>query len=365
MITAGFIGLGLIGGSIAKALKKSDSSIHITAYNRNTNVLTTALKDGTIDSIAVSVDASFSNCDIIFLCTPVEFNSQYLSILKPIIKKECIITDVGSVKGYIHNSVKELNMEENFIGGHPMAGSEKTGYQASSDILLENAYYAITPTSLTTKEALDFYISLVRKTGAIPIVVNPDTHDYAVAGISHLPHLIASSLVNLVRENDTEDELMKLLAAGGFKDITRIASSSPEMWSQICTTNSAQISLMLQKYIDYLSDVKKYVEEHDKPAIEQMFTNSREYRNSISINTKGPVIQSHTLFCDIEDKEGAISSITLLLADNHISLKNIEIIHNREYKQGALLIDFYDEQSAKKAYTILNNNGYTIFKQEG
>ncbi len=361
-ITVGFIGLGLIGGSIAKSLKKADSSIYTIAYNRSHEPLMQAVKDGVIDESAFSIDDSFKKCDIIFLCTPVEYNSIYLSEVSRHIKDGCILTDVGSVKGYIHDTVKELGLEHCFIGGHPMAGSEKTGYNAANELLLENAYYAITPTTATSKSALEFYIGLVRKTGAIPIVTEPDIHDYAVAGISHVPHLIASSLVNLVRENDTKDELMKLLAAGGFKDITRIASSSPEMWSQISVTNPEQISIILGKYIETLESVKHYIDTRDKDAIYNMFAESREYRNSISITTKGPVLSSYAMFCDIEDKEGAINSITSLLSESHLNLRNIEIIHNREYKDGALRIDFYDEHSAAMAYEILSNNGYVVYR---
>ncbi len=360
-ITVGFIGLGLIGGSIAKSLKKADSSIYTVAYNRSKEPLLEAVKDGVIDESAFDINEAFSKCNIIFLCTPVEYNSIYLSKASEVAPPDCIITDVGSVKGHIHNTVNELKLTNRFIGGHPMAGSEKTGYAASSDILLENAYYAITPTKETTTAQLNFYRELVKMMGSIPIVVEPDIHDYAVAGISHVPHLIASSLVNLVRENDTQDELMKLLAAGGFKDITRIASSSPEMWSQICSTNKEQISLILQKYIDLLCNVKAMVDSKNSQGIYDMFAESREYRNSISINTKGVITARYTIFCNIEDKKGALNAITELLYSNHISIKNIEIIHNREYKDGALLVEFYDEQSYNNARMALTDAGYMIY----
>ncbi|MGN0369369.1 MAG: prephenate dehydrogenase/arogenate dehydrogenase family protein [Butyrivibrio sp.] len=357
----GFIGLGLIGGSIAKALKKSDSSYYTVAYNRSREPLSLAVSEGIIDKPAYEIDDSFSECDIIFLCTPVEYNSLYLSRIKPFIKQGCIVTDVGSVKGYIHKTVSELDMEDCFIGGHPMAGSEKTGYKSSSAIILENAFFAITPTGRTSKKSIDFYISLIKEMGAVPIVTSPDRHDYAVAGISHVPHLIASSLVNLVKDNDTEDELMKSLAAGGFKDITRIASSSAEMWSQICATNKEQISLLLGKYIDYLTQVRSYIDEGNKDAIGKMFVESKEYRDSISISTKGPVTRSHSFYCDIEDKEGSLNAVTLMLSENHINIKNIEIIHNREYRQGVLLVDFYDEDSENSARKLFAQNGYTIY----
>lgn len=362
MITVGFAGLGLIGGSIAKALKKAHSDIKILAYNRSAASLTKAVKDGVVDVALDAVDERFSECDIIFLCTPVEHNLTYLELLKKIIKPGAIITDVGSVKGYIHKTVSELGMDDCFIGGHPMAGSEKTGYDAAFDSLLENAYYVITPTKSTSQKALDFYVSLVKSTKAIPIITQPDIHDYAVAGISHVPHLIASGLVNVVRENDTPDELMRTLAAGGFKDITRIASSSAAMWSQICMTNPVQISDILDKYINYLKDVKKYVDTHNKDAISKMFIESKEYRDSINIGPKGPISEQYTVFCHIEDKKGALSDITTLLSLNGISIKNIEIIHNREYVKGALLVEFYDKASYEEAIRVLLVNNYSIYR---
>ena len=362
MTTVGFIGLGLIGGSIAKSLKKADNSIRIVAYNRTFASLEEAVSDGVVDVACDKVDERFSQCDIIFLCTPVEHNLTYLSLLKGIIRQDAIISDVGSVKGYIHKTVSELDMDDCFIGGHPMAGSEKTGYNASNATILENAYFAITPTKKTTKKALDFYAGLVRLTKAVPIIVEPDKHDYAVAAISHVPHLIASGLVNLVKENDTPDELMRTLAAGGFKDLTRIASSSAAMWSQICMTNPKQIALILGKYIDYLTKVRTYVADGDKDAISHMFIESKEYRDSINVGKKGPVLQQYKLFCNIEDKKGAISTITTLLSNNNINIKNIEIIHNREYYDGALLIEFYDSADYEKAVLVLSDNQYIIHR---
>lgn len=361
-ITVGFIGLGLIGGSIAKTLKKADGHIHTIAFNRSALPLEHAVKDGIIDTAVTKVDSEFSSCDFIFLCTPVQFNESYLLQLKDIIKDSCIITDVGSVKGHIHEAVRKLDMEASFIGGHPMAGSEKTGYDSSSDHLLENAYYAITPTARTREADLTRYFDLVKMMGAIPVILSPTEHDYAVAGISHLPHLIASSLVNLVKDKDNDNQIMKMLAAGGFRDITRIASSSGEMWEQICLTNSSQIGEMLGDYIQKLQTIKNYIETGDGHAINEMFNSSKNYRDSINVLEKGPIPRSYFFYLDIEDKEGAISEIASLLSANHISIKNIGIIHNRDYEQGVLRIDFYDEHSSDSANTILLDNGYTIYK---
>ena len=239
--TYGFVGLGLIGASIAKALRRVYKDCTIIGYNRSEKNRTLALADGTANIVTDKIYDNFKSCDYIFLCTPVEYNCEYLKELKKYIKADCIITDVGSVKENIHKIVIDVDLEAQFIGGHPMAGSEKTGYENSSDRLCENAFYAITPTSKTNETKLMEYKQIVSDIGAIPVILPYTEHDYVVAGISHLPHIIASQLVNLVHDNDVESHAMHQLAAGGFKDITRIASSSSAMWEQICMTNTENI----------------------------------------------------------------------------------------------------------------------------
>jgi prephenate dehydrogenase len=276
----GFIGLGLIGSSIAKALRIKFPNCRIIAFNRSEKARVLALADGVATVVCESVDMRFAECDYIFLCTPVEYNEVYLRTLKNIIKKDCIITDVGSVKANIHRVVIDEGMEENFIGGHPMAGSEKTGYENSSATLCENAIYAITPTSLSTDAKVSEYRGIVESIGAIPMILDYKEHDYSVAAISHVPHIIAAQLVNLVRENDSGLQNMKRMAAGGFKDITRIASSSPEMWEQICMTNTENIANLLDKYIEKLEQAKSYLLTHDGEGINEIFRTSRVYRDS-------------------------------------------------------------------------------------
>ena len=142
----GFVGFGLIGGSIARSLKKQNEDVSVHVYSRRKNpALDEGMAEGIIDSIWYEIDERFSTCDIIFLCAPVLKNTDYLSVLKPLLKPGCILTDVGSVKGNICKKAAELGLSRQFIGGHPMAGSEKTGFENSTDILLENAYYLLTP----------------------------------------------------------------------------------------------------------------------------------------------------------------------------------------------------------------------------
>lgn len=213
--TIGFVGLGLIGGSIAKAIKEFHPEIQIMAYMRSTDTLIEAANEGTVDIACTGVDGQFSSCDLIFLCAPVSTNAMYLERLKPIIKKNCILTDVGSTKTDIHEKVTQLDLEEHFIGGHPMAGSEKTGYANAKRHLIENAYYIITPTVRVSSETVGAFVSFIASLKALPLVLDYRQHDFITASISHVPHLIASSLVNLVHSLDGEEELMKRIAAGG------------------------------------------------------------------------------------------------------------------------------------------------------
>lgn len=360
----GFVGIGLIGGSVAQALRRVYPGCKIIVFNRSAEPRVMAMNDGTANIAVPQVDNTFKECDYIFLCTPVEKNVEYLKILKNIISDNCIITDVGSVKGNIHEAVKELNMEANFIGGHPMAGSEKTSYEHANDRLLENAYYAITPTSTVDQNRVEEFTEVVKSIGAIPINISYAEHDKVVATISHLPHLIASSLVNLVKHNDTEKEYMKTMAAGGFKDITRIASSSPEMWEQICMTNNGNISYMLQKYIDNLNIIKDELDKKNGQAIYDLIAESRDYRDNINDHNNSIIHRSFNVYCDIIDESGAIATIATILATNGVSIKNIGIVHNREFEEGVLKISFYDESSADKAIEQLERHRYKVFKRK-
>ncbi|MCR5691353.1 MAG: prephenate dehydrogenase/arogenate dehydrogenase family protein, partial [Eubacterium sp.] len=223
-LNLGFIGFGLIGGSIARALKKRNMDVKVYVYSRRKNPeLEVGVAEGVIDEIYYEIDQNFSKCQVIFLCAPVLKNVEFFPKLKEIMGPGTILTDVGSVKGNICQAAVEAGLGPNFIGGHPMAGSEKTGYQNSTDSLLENAYYLLTPNGENKKEDIKLMEELVSATGANCVVLDPADHDKITAAISHVPHIIAVSLVNMVAQRDNAEENMKSFAAGGFKDITRIA----------------------------------------------------------------------------------------------------------------------------------------------
>ena len=272
----GFIGLGLIGGSIARKMKENNPKVSIIATAGHQKTIEDAFGLGLIDNNELLELNSFKDCDVIFLCAPVNKNIEYLTQLKDIIKDDCIITDVGSTKTQIHEKVIELGLERNFIGGHPMCGTEHVGYEYSTAYMLENAYYILTPTTKTSPERLEEFRSLVTQLGAVALVLDYHLHDYATAAISHLPHIIAYSLFNLVKKSDDADETMKTIAAGGFKDLTRIASSSPVMWQNICQSNSEQIVRLIDAYEEMLEKTKHDILSSDADALLQDFQSAKD-----------------------------------------------------------------------------------------
>jgi len=190
---------------------------------------------------------------------------------------------------------------------------------------LENAYYIITPSSQTEAFRIEEFRNFIRSLGAIPMLLDYDSHDAATAAISHLPHVIASALVNFVENADDSLETMKTIAAGGFKDITRIASSSPVMWEEICMTNKTQILSMLAP--------------------------------------KGSLQTVFELYCDLIDEAGGIATIATILASNHLNIKNIGILHNREFEEGVLKIEMYDQPSYQRAIELLRKYHYTVYER--
>lgn len=363
-VNYGFIGLGLIGGSIAKGLKIADPDCHICAYMRTRAKLELARSEGIVDLILKSADDErLADCDVIFLCTPVEIAEEYLAGLKPLLKEGAFVTDVGSTKSSIQDTVLKLGLGKSFIGGHPMAGSEKSGYEYSDPVMLENIFYLLCPTPQTPSTYTQRMIDIVQKLKANPYVIDAVEHDQAVATISHLPHLVAATLVNLVHRTDGPKQTMKQLAAGGFKDITRIASSSPIMWQQIFSANREMVIHVLREYIDSLQKVETALENDDMTAIHELFVESGAYRKTFA-DAHGLLEAQYSFSVKVADKPGAISIISAILAAGGISIKNVGINHNRESGSGALRIEFYDAASCLSAERKLRDYNYEVVLNE-
>lgn len=362
----GIIGFGLIGGSLAKAIKKVHAqNSYIIGYDKQGTYTQAAYEEGVIDSIASDTSYSFSGCAVIFICTAVSATPDIIKKLLPHVANDCILTDVGSTKYHLVREIDKLLQQIDkrvyYVGGHPMAGSEKSGYPASTPHLFENAYYMLTPMGNTPEFILFILQKMIERIGAIPLVLSASYHDFATANISHLPHIIASSLVHLVKDNDGDNRHLHALAAGGFKDITRIASSNPDIWTSICLSNKDQIQKVFKKYIHILQTFSNLLEEEKEDLLYCFFDTARIYRNTFSEGASHDTAKGHALHIDVQDKPGTIASIATLLSENNLNIKNIGIVNDREFEAGVIKIVFENKSAMLRATEVLSQHKYTIY----
>ncbi|SHE98316.1 prephenate dehydrogenase [Thermoanaerobacter uzonensis DSM 18761] len=273
------VGLGLIGGSMAKALKKY-TDIDIIGVDINRDSLQKALEEGVISYGVTHLDFQV-DADVVFICTPVGKIVEKTKNILPYLKKGCIVTDVGSTKKVIMEEVQKFLPDEIFfIGGHPMAGTEKAGYDNAEADLFVNSNYLLIPFDNVKEDVLGLFINeVIIKIGAKPVIMDYNKHDAIVGIISHVPHILSATLTNFA--HDKCSEAFKY-AAGGFKDTTRIALSQTEIWKDIICTNKKVILELLKNYREVLSDFICYLENDDIDTIQKFLEDARKYRNTIT-----------------------------------------------------------------------------------
>lgn len=278
--TVSILGVGLIGGSLALALKEKKLVNKIIGYGRNEQRLKEALKLGIIDSYTTFLKEA-SEAELIVLATPVGLFEKIIIEMLDYLKKGTIIIDVGSVKESIVNTIETmLPIGVSFVGTHPIAGSDKTGFEYANKDLFKKAKVILTPTENTDKSALEKVSKLWQKIGAVVELMSPEQHDKIYALVSHLPHLISFCMVNTVAEMDKN--FIKY-AGSGFKDTTRIAKSSPEIWRDILMMNDKNILQCLEIFAKNLEEIKKMLSKKDSEGVKTFIEKAKNLRKEIDL----------------------------------------------------------------------------------
>lgn len=274
------IGVGLIGGSLAIILRKKGYAEKIVGVGRGIPNLEAAKKLGIIDSFTQDIPEGVKDADLVIIATPVLRIGETVRKAAPHLKKGAIVTDVGSVKRAVIDEVEPMMPKGvHFVAGHPIAGTEQSGAEAAFPELFIDRNCILTPTSKTDAAALETVKTIWEEAGSRVILMDALLHDRILAAVSHLPHMIAYTLVNTVADAGSEDILS--YSAGGFKDFTRIASSSPEMWSDICALNKDAIVSMIDEFQKKLQGLKRLIEAGDLEGLKDDFGRAKKLRDSL------------------------------------------------------------------------------------
>lgn len=352
------IGLGLIGGSLALCIKDRHREAQLVGFDVDEHQQELALMMGVIDERATSIEDGAVGADLIVIAAPVSNSIEILQRLSDLpLKKNVIITDTGSTKETITKAASCLTDQGiDFIGGHPMAGSHKSGVAAAKKILFENAFYLLTAPNGTKEGAIVQLKDWLSGTKAKFLEVTAKEHDHLTGVISHFPHIIAASLVHQAEYAERGNELVSRLAAGGFRDITRIASSSPKMWKDILLHNRNTLLSLLERWQLEMTRVSELLKESDGESIYEYFKQAKDFRDGLPINDKGAIPSFYDLFVDVPDYPGIISEITGYLAQERISIVNIRILETREEIYGVLVISFQSPEDRKRAEKCIRKN---------
>jgi prephenate dehydrogenase len=321
---AGLVGTGLIGGSIGLGLRAQGWTV--TGTDHDIARANRAVQLGALDHVGEDPDAA-----ITFVATPV---GSVPHLVKEVLARTSgLVTDVGSVK----TPMLPLMGERRFVGGHPMAGSELEGVEGARADLFEGATWVLTPTADTDDEAFSAVRSVVSSLGAEVISLPPERHDAMVAVVSHVPHLTAATLMRLADERAAEHRALLRLAAGGFRDMTRIAAGHPGIWPDICAENREAITEELSRLIDALGEVRSIIAGSERDRLVAMLEQARAARTALPARFQRPEDLAE-LRINIPDRKGVIGEVTTLASQLDVSIVDIEIAHSIEGAHGVLIL---------------------------
>ena len=352
------VGVGLIGGSIGLALKRTGFGGQLVGVSRPATI-DRALELGVIDEGwgYDELGQALKGADLVFICTPIKRILTLIAEVGQLAEPGTLVTDVGSTKRRIVAAAQaHFSDEVYFVGGHPMAGSEKAGVAAADPFLFQNAIYILVPDQKVPADRYQALTARLRQIGARVMELDGEAHDRAVAAISHLPQMMATSLVSMVGRLNAERDHFLPLAAGGFRDLTRIASSPfAPVWEDICATNADEIRGMIDRYIAALADVRGRLEAEELKAD---FDFANEIRGSIPRDSKGFIHVLHEILVLAEDRPGVIAEIGQALGAQGVNINDIEVMKVREGEGGTIRLGFDSAESAESALGILAGLGY-------
>lgn len=350
--TAVVAGVGLIGGSVALGLRQRFLARRVIGLDASMDVLREAEALGVVDEVRAAPGEWLRAADLVILAAPMRALAPLARELAPWLNSAALVMDVGSVKGGIAAEMERLGVRS-FVAGHPMAGSERGGVTHASAALLENAVWVLTPTDHTPLTALSRARSLVEHLGAAPVVMPPDAHDALVATISHLPYLASLALTHMV----ARDERLSLLAAGGFRDLTRVASGDPRMSRDMVVENKAALREALARFRRQLDRLDADLDEPEE--LLAAAHEGKRTRDSLPVVRRSLLPAKFDLVVAVPDKPNQIGAVTQALGAAGVNIKDIEVLAIRE-EGGALRLGLESLEDVARAAGVLRDLGFEV-----
>ena len=352
------VGLGLIGGSIGMALVQRSKGVEVVGVDVNPAVVAAAVRQEAVHRATTNLAEGVNGADLVILAVPPAQMGRVARAMAPNLSPEAVVTDVASTKQKVVRDIQAaLPGTVAYVGGHPMAGSERAGIAAADPYLFENAVWALTPTSHTKDRALEVVGWLVAELGARPLLLTPSQHDLAVAVTSHLPYLAAVALANTLNRLGSEDETAFKLAGRGFRDTTRVAGSDPSLWCEILMSNQDQVVEVLRVFVETLQAMMITMTEGDWEALASWLAQGREVRSRLPSGLRPYIPALEEVVITIPDRPGSLAQVAVLLGQAGINIADIEIMGVREGEGGSVSLAFATDEEAQKAVEILQKAG--------
>ncbi|PKM77408.1 MAG: prephenate dehydrogenase/arogenate dehydrogenase family protein [Firmicutes bacterium HGW-Firmicutes-15] len=344
------IGLGVIGASLGMALQSARPDLEVLGTDIDPATMQKAMEMAAISRPLLNED--ISACDVVFIATPLRIIPQILMQISEELSPGTIVSDVGSVKSWVMKQYeKYLPPGVSAIGGHPLAGSDRSGITGADKYLLQNAIYVLTPLATTASEKIESLKDLLAETGARVVILSPDEHDKMVSKVSHLPHIVAASLMNKLEQHQGALRL----AAGGLRDTTRIAASNPELWEDILLLNGIAVVEEIRDLISQLNLYQQAIENNDRTSLCQYLATAQRMRKNMPLS-RSSLEYSADIVAIIPDKPGIIGVLGTLLGEAGININDIQIMGVRDENEGSIRMGVPQSQ-VQVALQLLRDKG--------
>lgn len=354
--TVVIVGVGLIGGSLGLAIRRRFPSVRVVGVDK-VSILRKAQRRGAITAGESNLSKAARDADLVILATPLNAILNVLPTIARLVPVTTIVTDVGSVKHPIVQAARKYFVG-NFIGGHPMAGIELSGIEAAHPLLFENAVYVLTPSKDTKPGTVRRLGSFFAGLGARSLVMDARVHDQVASAVSHVPQLAAVALMTMAGAHHRTARRYLGLGAGGFRDLTRIASSRFTLWQSILQMNRGEITRSLDLYIAELRAIRKLLSVGKHSQVKARFSRARSLRQSIPRDMRGFLSPLFAVHVFVPDRPGMLARVTALISKHRLNIKDIELMKIREGAGGTFRLSFDSRQSAVRASAVLRKKGF-------